>query len=140
MSHSETKLTGGCYCGAVRYEISGKFLSRAQCHCRACQHISGGGPNYFALVNPDHVALTKGALAQFTRDDLDNAVTRSFCATCGTHVFTQRPGLPQWVLKIGTLDDPSAFKGPQAAIFTEDAQPFHVIPKGLPAFPKLPPR
>jgi hypothetical protein len=44
------------------------------------------------------------------------------------------------ILKIGTLDDPSLFGGPQMAIYTVDKQPFHQIPESLPAFERLPKR
>jgi hypothetical protein len=48
--------------------------------------------------------------------------------------------LPAVVLKIGTLDDPSLFGGPQAAIFTTNKQDFHHIANGLPVFERLPER
>jgi hypothetical protein len=52
-----------------------------------------------------------------------NGVTREFCPECGTHVVTRAPGMPGAVmLKVGTLDDPSAFGKPQMAIFTCDKQ------------------
>lgn len=104
-------LEGGCYCGAVRYVAEGTPMLKAQCHCRACQHISGGAPNMFMLMPPDGFRYTKGKPKQFKRADLENAVTREFCAECGTHMVTLRPGLPAVVLKIGTLDDPGLFGG-----------------------------
>lgn len=133
-------LEGGCYCGAVRYVAEGTPMLKAQCHCRACQHISGGAPNMFMLMPPDGFRYTKGKPKQFKRADLENAVTREFCAECGTHMVTLRPGLSAVVLKIGTLDDPGLFGGPKMAIFTEDRQTFHHIPDDLPTFEKLPPR
>ncbi|MBS0531012.1 MAG: GFA family protein [Proteobacteria bacterium] len=134
------KLEGGCYCGAVRYVAEGDPMLKAQCHCRACQHISGGAPNLFMLMPPDGFRYTKGTPKQFKRADLENAVTREFCAECGTHLVTRRPGLPAVVLKVGTLDEPSLFGTPKMAIFTEDRQAFHYIPDGMPVFEKLPPR
>jgi hypothetical protein len=134
------KLEGGCYCGAVRYVAEGKPILRAQRHCRECQYISGGAPNMFLLMPPDGFHYTKGTPKQFARGDLEGAVTREFCAECGTHITTRRPGLPAVILKVGALDDPSLFGSPQMAIYTVDKQAFHHIPEGLPTFERLPPR
>jgi hypothetical protein len=100
------KLEGGCYCRAVRYVAEGEPMLKAQCHCRECQYISGGSPNMFMLMPPDGFVYTKATPRQFTRRDLERAVTREFCAECGTHLTTRRPGLPAVILKVGTLDDP----------------------------------
>ena len=67
-------------------------------------------------------------------------MTREFCAECGTHLITRRPGLPAVVLKIGTLDEPAQFGGPKLAIFTMDRQDFHTIPEEMPQFERLPPQ
>jgi len=134
------KLEGGCYCGAVRYVSEGEPSLRAQCHCRECQYISGGAPNIFLLMPPEGFHYTRGAPKTFRRTDIENAVTREFCADCGTHLTTRRPGLNAVILKAGTLDDPSLFGSPQMAIFTVDAQPFHLIAEGVPSFERLPKR
>ena len=80
------RLEGGCYCGAVRYLAEGEPVLRAQCHCRACQHISGGAPNLFMLMPADGFVYTKGAPSTYTRPDKADAVTREFCAVCGTNL------------------------------------------------------
>lgn len=134
------KLEGGCYCGALRYAAEGKPVLKAQCHCRECQYISGGAPNLFMLMPVEGFTYTKGAPKQFRRKDLENAVTREFCAECGTHILTRRPGLNAIVLKIGTLDDPASVYAPRMAIYTVDRQPYHLIAAGLPAFERLPER
>ena len=133
-------LEGGCYCGALRYTAGGAPAMKAQCHCRECQYVTGGAPNLFMLMPADGFRYTKGEAKTFTRSDLERAVTREFCADCGTHLITRRPGLPFVVLKIGTLDDPAAFGMPQMAIFTVDRQPFHHVADGLPTFERLPSR
>jgi hypothetical protein len=94
----------------------------------------------FLLMPPEGFAYTKGTPKQFTRSDLDRAVTREFCAECGTHILTRRPGLRALILKVGTLDDPSVFGTPEMAIFTVDKQAFHQIPEGMPSFERLPKR
>jgi hypothetical protein len=134
------KLEGGCYCGSVRYVADGDPMMTAQCHCRECQYISGGSPNMFMLMPVGGFAYAKGTPKQFTRSDLEGAVTREFCAECGTHLVTRRPGLRAVNLKVGTLDDPALFGSPQMAIYTIDKQDFHSIPEGLPTFERLPKR
>jgi hypothetical protein len=112
---------------------------RAQCHCRECQHISGGSPNVFMAMPEAGFTYTKAQPKQFRRKDLPNPVTREFCAECGAHILARAPGLPgAVVLKVGSLDDPSVFGGPQVAIFTCDKQAFHQIPPGVRAFERLP--
>ncbi len=134
------KLEGGCYCGKVRYVAEGEPMRKGQCHCRECQFITGGAPNMFVVMPSAGFAYTKGAPKQFTRGDLENPVTREFCPDCGTHLATRPPGRPVVVVKVGTLDDPKLYGGPQMAIFTIDKQPFHQIPDGLPAFERMPQR
>ena len=96
--------------------------------------------NLFLLMPADGFRYTKGTPKTFSRNDLENPVTREFCAECGTHLTTRRPGLPAVILKVGTLDDPTQFGTPQMAIYTVDKQAFHHIPEGLPAFELLPKR
>ena len=65
-------------------------------------------------------------------------MTREFCADCGTHLATRPQGFPAVIVKVGTLDDPKQFEGPQMAIYTIDKQDFHQIPEGLRTFERLP--
>lgn len=132
-------LEGGCYCGALRYQVTGDPMFKGQCHCRECQYISGGNPNVLMAFPESGFSYTKGAPKEFRRSDLETPVTREFCADCGTHILAKAPGVPgAVVLKIGTLDDPAVFGSPQMAIFTCDQQPFHHIPDGVPSFERTP--
>jgi len=133
------RLEGGCYCGALRYLAEGNPLFKGQCHCRECQYITGGHPNAVIAMPAASFAYTKSSPKQFKRSDLSNPVTREFCAECGTHLLTRSPGLPGAViLKVGTLDDPSVYGGPQMVIFTIDKQSFHHVPEGVPVFERMP--
>ena len=133
------ELEGGCYCGAVRYKTEGEAVFKGQCHCRECQYGSGGAPNIVMGMPEASFSYTKGRPASFRRSDLENPVTREFCAACGTQLVSKAPGLPGVALiKVGTLDDPSAFGQPQMAIFTIDQQSFHQIPEGIPTFERTP--
>lgn len=133
------QLTGRCYCGDIHYQANGDPVARVQCHCRECQYLSGGGPNFTMGMPEDGFAYTRGTPASFTRTDIENAVTREFCPRCGTQLLTRVPGLPGVVLlKIGTLDQPADFGMPEVAIFTVDKQVFHLLPPDLPAFERMP--
>jgi hypothetical protein len=37
-----TNFTGGCACGAIRYEVSAEPIVMFNCHCRDCQKTTGG--------------------------------------------------------------------------------------------------
>lgn len=131
-------ITGRCYCGQVKYRFEGEPAAAMQCHCRECQYITGGNPNVFVVVPEEGFTFTEGTPESFARTDIDNPATRIFCGNCGTAIGTRSPRAPgSMVIKVGTMDDPSFFS-PMAAIFTKDAQSFHHLPEGLPAFEELP--
>ena len=132
-------ISGRCYCGDTAYEYTGKVFLRAQCHCRECQYYSGGGPNYFMLGAQSEFRFTKGEPRDFTRPDLDQPVHRQFCPTCMTSLVTLLDN-GTVVMKAGTLDDPSDYAGPQAAIYMCDTTFYQTVPDGVPTFDKLPPR
>ena len=130
---------GGCYCGALRYKAEGEPLFKGQCHCRECQYISGGQSNVVMGLPEAGFEYTKGSAKGFSRTDLDNPVTREFCGDCGTHILSKAPAMAgAMLIKVGTLDDPSVFGGPQMAIYTVDQQSFHHVPEGIPTFERTP--
>ena len=132
------KMTGGCYCGEVRYEIDGEPQASLQCHCRECQYISGGFPAALMLFPLESFQLTSGQMKQYRRSDLEHPVTRHFCENCGTGVASETPNRPgAIVIKAGTFDDPSNFE-PAVAIYTCDKQDYHHIPEDMTVFDKRP--
>ena len=134
---TDKPITGHCYCGEVHYKASGPVLLRAECLCRECQYITGGGSLHIMAVPLEGFALTKGAVQDFTRADLPRAVTRQFCPNCGTHLFTRAPAMPTAIIiKVGSLDDPSVYGGPDSANFGCDAQAWHRLPDDIPVFQK----
>jgi hypothetical protein len=133
------EVTGRCYCGAVHYKVEGEPTFTAQCHCRECQYLTGGAPNMFMVMPASTFTYTQGEAKGFTRTDIENAVTREFCPECGTHLLTRAKALPDGVvLKVGTMDDPGQYPGPQMAIYCMDKQSFHEVPEGVPEFDRFP--
>ncbi len=130
-------ITGKCYCGDVHYSAEGPVLMRAECLCRECQYITGGGSLHVMAVPLAGFELTKGAVKDFKRADLEGAVTRQFCPNCGTHLFTRPPAFKDAIiLKVGSLDDPSQYGGPDTANFACDAQSWHRLPTDIPVYQK----
>jgi len=133
------EIEGGCYCGGVRYRAKGEPMFKGQCHCRECQYITGGHPNVVMAMPESGFSYIKGSPKPYRRKDLATPVTRDFCPECGTHLAARAPAVPGAVLlKVGTLDDPSRFVGPQMVIFTKDKQSFHHVPAGVPSFERTP--
>lgn len=133
------KFSGGCYCGEVRYEAEGDPIIKALCHCRECQYIAGGSANTLIAMPTAGFHYTQGEPKQFSRSDLENPVVREFCGNCGTHITSKPPGMPDLtIVKVGTMDEPAEFGGPDMAIFCADKQSFHAIPEGIPTFEEFP--
>ena len=134
-------ITGGCYCGALRFEISGDIPMRGLCLCQTCQRISGGAGNLFAGVEASAFRYTQGEPRRFKREGADNSPTREFCEKCGVHIAARSPKAPGGVIvKVGALDDPAVFGGPKMVFWTQDKQDFHVVPVGVAAFTTIPGR
>ncbi len=130
--------TGGCACGAVRYECNADPMVAGHCHCRACQRASGAG-------HASHIMLPKAAM-KITGDlkfydaeaDSGNMVSRGFCPNCGSPVLANNSGMAEMTaIRAASLDDPSLFE-PILVVFTETAQPWDTVHEELPNFPQMP--
>lgn len=141
MEWSDVMITGGCYCGEVRYEATGDFLAKGMCFCRECRHISGGGANVLLGMPAAGFIYTKGQPGQFKRSDFEDSVTREFCQICGTHLVTRSPRMESAVLvKVGSLDDQDVYDMPSMAVYCSEKKPYHVVPDGVRCFDKFPTR
>ncbi|HTV88581.1 MAG TPA: GFA family protein [Stellaceae bacterium] len=132
--------SGGCLCGAVRYESAGEPSFSLLCHCRDCQRASGTAFVAAMRVAAAGFRVTKGAPRSFvTTSDAGHEVSRHFCGDCGSPLYIQVASRPDIVgLRVGTLDDPSAFR-PEADIFVKSAQPWDHMDPALPKFAAYPP-
>jgi len=129
------ELTGGCYCRKLRYRIDKEPRMKAMCLCRECQHVAGGGPNVIMSVPEEGFTYTQGEPRSFARSDLAEPASREFCGECGTHILTRSPRAPGFALvKVGSLDDPSAFGMPAIAVHAGEKQAYHCIPEGVRVF------
>ena len=131
--------TGGCLCGAVRFEVQGDPLLSGACYCRDCQYVSGGAAAYGLMYPAEALTVTKGETRVFVVKGESGAdVYRHFCPDCGVHLISHNGAHPQFrAIKAGVLDDPSCFKS-EGSIWTSSAQPWHRIDPDLPNIPRNP--
>jgi hypothetical protein len=109
------------------------------CYCRTCQNISGGAGNLFMAVSAVSFQFTNGTPGSFNKNDRPGSPTRHFCTICGVHLTARSDRAPSAVLiKVGTLDDPSVFAGPDLVTWTSEMQKVHSLPPGIPAHPEFP--
>lgn len=135
-----TVLTGGCMCGAVRYECSTEPLMAANCHCRDCQRATGGAYASVFFVPRNAVKITGEVKYYDVKGDSGNILSRGFCPTCGSRLFGKPAVMPDAMgIMAGSLDDPSRHR-PAMDIYTASAQPWDYLNPELPKFPKGPPR
>lgn len=132
--------TGGCLCGALRYECSAEAVWSGNCHCRDCQKLSGSG--YIStLFVPEGSVHIAGEVKYFDKlGDSGHLVRRGFCPSCGSQVFG-KPEIVPGVLGIraGSLDSPGLFQ-PTMDIYCASAQPWDFMNPALTKFPKMPNR
>ena len=132
-------LSGGCLCGAVRYEADGEPVFACFCHCRDCQKATGTG-HAAALSVPRGALRVSGETRPFAKNgDSGLTTTRHFCPICGSVVMGEIEIMPDIIsLYAGTLDDPSAFQ-PQLAIFARSRPAWDHVAADLPTFEAAPP-
>jgi hypothetical protein len=122
--------TGGCQCGAVRYELLEKPRGAHICHCRMCQKQFG---NFFAAlcgVPKDKFRLTRGTMAKFRSSE---KVQRGFCKDCGTPLTYEPLDRGSISVSIGSLDNHSAMP-PEIQFGIEAREPWFNNLHELPAY------
>ncbi len=125
---SDQNKSGSCLCGQITFSFDADPIGMGQCHCRDCQKVAGGAPGHVVLVPKDSLSVNGETKSITVQAASGNEVARVFCPNCGTHLwFDGGDALPFYPLKVGTLDDPSAYK-PGAVLWTSSAQPWHIIP------------
>lgn len=101
--------TGGCLCGAIRYEVTGTPSEVGYCHCRMCQKALGSVFGVFAIFAHRGFRFTAGE-PTFYRSSPPKE--RSFCPACGSPLTmwnADTANRPHVAIMLGTLDNPELF-------------------------------
>ncbi|MCA8887313.1 MAG: GFA family protein [Parvularculaceae bacterium] len=133
-------ITGGCLCGAVRYEIALDPVMMGNCHCRDCQKYSGTGHGS-NLAFPDAGVEISGEMTKFDVEaDSGATVSRLFCPKCGVKICSVSTGFDGLtMISAGTLDDPELFK-PMFAVYADSAPGWDQPGDGVVSFAQMPPQ
>jgi hypothetical protein len=131
-------ITGGCRCGAVRYELALDRLPPAYCcHCRDCQTWSASAFSQQAVVREGNFSIIAGEPVEYCLTRPSGGVSRQrVCGTCHTRLYNTNSARPGIVLvRAGTLDASDSIE-PLAHIWVKRKQPWIELPEGVPAFPE----
>lgn len=126
-------LSGGCCCGAIRYETSDRVFHKTSCHCPTCRRASAAASVAWFSVEHSAYQVTAGTPAQFHSSV---NVTRTFCGACGTQLTYQHSGTPDQIdVTICSLDDPEPH-APQDHTFTAYRLSWNRSADGMPEYPQ----
>ena len=116
-----TPITGGCYCGQIRYRAIEEPIYRANCHCANCRRAAGAQAVAWITVKSPAFAFEKGTPRRFRTE---TGAWRTFCERCGTSLTYENDTRPGEIdLTSGSLDRPEDFP-PNKDVFPEEKLPW----------------
>ena len=127
------KLTGGCLCGKIRYEIAGEAIGNTACHCVDCRRASGAPFVAWLSVARTAFRVTAGNLKLYASSP---KVERGFCADCGTPITYHSAAFADEIdVATGTLDQPDAAP-PERHSWVSQQLAWVKLADGLPRHPR----
>jgi len=127
----ETKIEkGGCFCGAVEYQVTGRLRDVVNCHCIECTQLNGNfGSHSKALTDSIQILKDDG----LTWYQISDTARRGFCRKCGSSLFWEAKGQNATGIVIGSLEKRNQFN-PIGHIFVGEKSDFYEITDNLPQF------
>jgi hypothetical protein len=134
-----TSITGGCLCGAVRYQLTAAPIVARVCWCRLCQYLAAGNGTVNVCF-PSAALTVQGAVTEFRSiADSGTVMRRSFCPVCGTPLLSAAESRPHLVfVRAGSLDDREVAR-PAMTIWAAQAPTWAAIDSRLPREDAQPP-
>ncbi|MCJ2095636.1 GFA family protein [Methylobacterium sp. J-072] len=124
-------LTGGCYCGAIRYEARAEPFHETICHCTDCRRIVGAAQVAWFSVPRSAFRFVAGTPTAFRSSP---AVLRRFCGTCGTSLTYEAESAPDEIDNTtASLDEPGRVP-PKDHTRVGSKVSWDPVGNGLPAF------
>jgi hypothetical protein len=124
-------LTGGCLCGAVRYQLEGPPRRTTHCHCLHCRQSSGAPFLTWIEYHPSNFRIVSGIPSRY---ESRPKVTRQFCGTCGSQLTYQHTDEPETIdVTACSLDHVDAVS-PEDHVWCDRMVPWLKLDDGLPRF------
>jgi hypothetical protein len=122
---ADARITGGCQCGALRYELRQTPIMSWACHCDECRKQSGSAFGLSAVVPLGSFMVTHGDPHIWTRTAASgNLVDCLFCGTCGSRIAHRRhEHQGKITIKAGTFDQ-ACHIAPERHVFQDQALPW----------------
>ena len=116
--------TGGCNCGAIRFEVTGEPVRAQICHCDDCRQSGGSAFATNVFIKTEDFHLTQGTPRHYHWNaNSGNKRGRAFCGDCGTSVYVTNEVRPHLMgIRIGAIEDASFVK-PWAHVWVKRALP-----------------
>jgi len=123
------KLTGGCLCQAIRYEID-KVFDAGYCHCPICRKLSGAPVLAWANIKTGDFRFIKGVPMEYASSEQG---IRCFCPTCGSQLFYKTKASDDVGINLGTLDNPELVS-PKIHVFADYQLSWFQLHDSLPRY------
>lgn len=124
--------TGGCLCGAVRYEVRGPLRDVLLCHCVECRRWHGHVCASTAADKNDLVITESRGLRWIDSPNSDARARRGFCGECGSSLFWDPPERQTTSIAAGTLDSGAGLKVISHWYVSQAGEYYEVPDDGLP--------
>jgi hypothetical protein len=133
----ELPLTGGCGCGAVRFEVTAPLGLATYCHCTRCQRRSGAASSAQAGLAPGSLRMLAGEEHMRVWRPEGGGFEKWFCGECGSALFSRAPGAEEFTtVRLGAIDGDPGVR-PELRQFVNYAAVWEPIPDdGLDCFPE----
>ncbi|MHB8473880.1 MAG: GFA family protein [Gammaproteobacteria bacterium] len=121
-------ITGGCLCGAIKYEISSPFQFARNCHCSMCRKATGAAFATWAYVEVSNFRWVQGE-EQLGRYQSSPEITRTFCKVCGSTLqyVAKQASQDAFGLALGTVDGDPGCKPMRHVMVGSKAPWFEII-------------
>ena len=126
-------LSGGCWCGDVRYEVADEFLYAFNCHCSRCRATTGSAYKSIAGIEREKLSVVQGQDRLLVVGDDVDVLNDTRCASCGSFLFSVVRDGDYAHVGMGSLIDSPAIR-PSFHIFVGSKAPWFEITDDLPQF------